>query len=95
MQLMELNESGEFTAVEVLPAKDVRTGGIFQLRQVSLISVNRVNVDLNRKIYPEALWCLLQAFPVLPWPSFLPVSAENKYKEVNYSIISLLTFLLI
>ncbi|KAI3364074.1 hypothetical protein L3Q82_010899, partial [Scortum barcoo] len=33
VQLMELNEVGEFTAVEVLPAKDVRTGGIFQLRQ--------------------------------------------------------------
>nr|XP_043904776.1 kinesin-like protein KIF13B isoform X1 [Solea senegalensis] len=33
VQLMELNEAGEFTAVEVLPAKDVRTGGIFQLRQ--------------------------------------------------------------
>ncbi|KAM7368249.1 hypothetical protein PAMP_014489 [Pampus punctatissimus] len=33
VQLMELNEAGEFAAVEVLPAKDVRTGGIFQLRQ--------------------------------------------------------------
>ncbi|GLD59555.1 kinesin-like protein KIF13B, partial [Lates japonicus] len=33
VQLMELNEAGEFTAVEVLPAKDIRTGGIFQLRQ--------------------------------------------------------------
>uniref|UniRef100_A0A3Q3GB92 Kinesin family member 13Bb n=1 Tax=Labrus bergylta TaxID=56723 RepID=A0A3Q3GB92_9LABR len=33
VQLMELNEAGEFTAVEVVPAKDVRTGGIFQLRQ--------------------------------------------------------------
>ncbi|XP_047429143.1 kinesin-like protein KIF13B isoform X2 [Mugil cephalus] len=33
VQLMELNEAGEFIAVEVLPAKDVRTGGIFQLRQ--------------------------------------------------------------
>lgn len=34
VQLRELNEAGEFTAVEVLPAKDVRTGGVFQLRQV-------------------------------------------------------------
>lgn len=34
VQLRELNEAGEFTAVEVLPAKDVRTGGAFQLRQV-------------------------------------------------------------
>ncbi|XP_076612125.1 kinesin-like protein KIF13B [Chaetodon auriga] len=33
VQLMELNEAGEFTGVEVLPAKDVRTGGTFQLRQ--------------------------------------------------------------
>ncbi|KAM6992605.1 kinesin-like protein KIF13B isoform 2-T2 [Tautogolabrus adspersus] len=33
VQLMELNEAGEFTTVEVQPAKDVRTGGIFQLRQ--------------------------------------------------------------
>ncbi|XP_069559176.1 kinesin-like protein KIF13B isoform X2 [Brachyistius frenatus] len=33
VQLLELNEAGQFTAVEVLPAKDVRTGGIFQLRQ--------------------------------------------------------------
>uniref|UniRef100_A0A3Q3LJT2 Kinesin-like protein KIF13B n=1 Tax=Mastacembelus armatus TaxID=205130 RepID=A0A3Q3LJT2_9TELE len=33
VQLMELNEAGEFAAVEVLPAKDIRTGGIFQLRQ--------------------------------------------------------------
>ncbi|XP_047243681.1 kinesin-like protein KIF13B isoform X4 [Girardinichthys multiradiatus] len=33
VQLMELNETGDFTAVEVLPAKDVRTGGVFQLKQ--------------------------------------------------------------
>ncbi|XP_025755084.1 kinesin-like protein KIF13B isoform X3 [Oreochromis niloticus] len=33
VKVMELNEAGEFTAVEVVPAKDVRTGGIFQLRQ--------------------------------------------------------------
>ncbi|XP_073348385.1 kinesin-like protein KIF13B isoform X2 [Pagrus major] len=33
VQLMELNEAGEFAAVDVVPAKDVRTGGIFQLRQ--------------------------------------------------------------
>lgn len=37
VQLMELNDAGDFTPVEVLPAKDIRTGGIFQLRQVSLI----------------------------------------------------------
>uniref|UniRef100_A0A673BBG1 Kinesin motor domain-containing protein n=1 Tax=Sphaeramia orbicularis TaxID=375764 RepID=A0A673BBG1_9TELE len=33
VQLMELNEAGDFTPVEVVPAKDVRSGGVFQLRQ--------------------------------------------------------------
>ncbi|XP_074471910.1 kinesin-like protein KIF13B isoform X3 [Sebastes fasciatus] len=34
VQLMELNEAGDFIPVEVLPAaKDIRTGGVFQLRQ--------------------------------------------------------------
>lgn len=41
VRLLELNEAGEFTAVEVLPAKDVRTGGVFQLRQVSAVCVIR------------------------------------------------------
>lgn len=35
VQVMELNEAGVFAAVEVVPAKDVRTGGVFQLRQVA------------------------------------------------------------
>ncbi|XP_072300057.1 kinesin-like protein KIF13B isoform X2 [Eucyclogobius newberryi] len=33
VHLMELNDVGDFTPVEVTPAKDVRTGGVFQLRQ--------------------------------------------------------------
>nr|XP_046195576.1 LOW QUALITY PROTEIN: kinesin-like protein KIF13B [Oncorhynchus gorbuscha] len=33
VQLLELNDAGEFTPVEVLPPKDVGTGGIFLLRQ--------------------------------------------------------------
>uniref|UniRef100_K7GBB9 Kinesin family member 13B n=1 Tax=Pelodiscus sinensis TaxID=13735 RepID=K7GBB9_PELSI len=33
LQILELNENGEFYPVEVVPAKDVNTGGIFQLRQ--------------------------------------------------------------
>ncbi|XP_035278746.1 kinesin-like protein KIF13B isoform X3 [Anguilla anguilla] len=33
VQILELNEVGEFIPVEVIPARDVRTGGIFQLRQ--------------------------------------------------------------
>ena len=34
VQILELNENGEYCPVEVIPAKDVHTGGIFQLRQV-------------------------------------------------------------
>ncbi|KAK0149078.1 Kinesin-like protein KIF13B [Merluccius polli] len=33
VQILEINEQGEFVPVEVVPAKDVCTGGIFQLRQ--------------------------------------------------------------
>uniref|UniRef100_A0A674JTB6 Kinesin family member 13B n=1 Tax=Terrapene triunguis TaxID=2587831 RepID=A0A674JTB6_9SAUR len=33
VQILELNENGEYCPVEVIPAKDVNTGGIFQLRQ--------------------------------------------------------------
>uniref|UniRef100_A0A8C8RLB1 Kinesin family member 13B n=1 Tax=Pelusios castaneus TaxID=367368 RepID=A0A8C8RLB1_9SAUR len=33
VQILELNENGEYCPVEVIPAKDVCTGGIFQLRQ--------------------------------------------------------------
>lgn len=34
VQILELNENGEYMPVEVVAAGDVRTGGIFQLRQV-------------------------------------------------------------
>lgn len=34
VQILELNENGEYMPVEVVSAGDVRTGGIFQLRQV-------------------------------------------------------------
>ncbi|NXH22370.1 KI13B protein, partial [Bucco capensis] len=33
VQILELNENGEYCPVEVTPARDVSTGGIFQLRQ--------------------------------------------------------------
>ncbi|XP_068136147.1 kinesin-like protein KIF13B isoform X2 [Hyperolius riggenbachi] len=32
-QILELNENGDYCPVEVIPAKDVQTGGIYQLRQ--------------------------------------------------------------
>ncbi|CAB1330682.1 unnamed protein product [Coregonus sp. 'balchen'] len=33
IQVLEINENGDFMPVEVIPVRDVRTGGIFQLRQ--------------------------------------------------------------
>ncbi|ETE64232.1 Kinesin-like protein KIF13B, partial [Ophiophagus hannah] len=33
VQILELNENGEYCPVEVTPAKDVHSGGIFQLKQ--------------------------------------------------------------
>ncbi|MEQ2199320.1 hypothetical protein XENOCAPTIV_009483 [Xenoophorus captivus] len=35
IQILEINENGDFVPVEVVPARDVSTGGIFQLRQDS------------------------------------------------------------
>lgn len=35
VQILEQNENGEYCPVEVISAKDVPTGGIFQLRQVT------------------------------------------------------------
>ena len=32
--IQELNEQGEYSHVELVPGKDVSTGGVFQLRQV-------------------------------------------------------------
>lgn len=43
VQILELNDVGEFVPVEVQAAKDVHTGGIFQLKQVCLcVSVSLV-----------------------------------------------------
>lgn len=39
IQILEINENGEFVPVEVVPARDIRTGGIFQLRQVDDLPV--------------------------------------------------------
>ncbi|XP_066531682.1 kinesin-like protein KIF13B isoform X2 [Hoplias malabaricus] len=44
VQILELNENGEYMPVEVVPARDVRTGGIFQLRQGQS---RRVQVDVR------------------------------------------------
>lgn len=37
IQILEINDNGDFVPVEVVPARDVETGGIFQLRQVGII----------------------------------------------------------
>uniref|UniRef100_A0A3P9JJD4 Kinesin family member 13Ba n=1 Tax=Oryzias latipes TaxID=8090 RepID=A0A3P9JJD4_ORYLA len=44
VQILEINENGEFVPVEVVPARDVRTGGIFQLRQGQS---RRIQVDVR------------------------------------------------
>lgn len=44
IQILEINENGDFFPVEVIPARDVRTGGIFQLRQGQS---RRIQVDVR------------------------------------------------
>ncbi|XP_061603004.1 kinesin-like protein KIF13B isoform X2 [Cololabis saira] len=44
IQILEINENGDFVPVEVVPAKDVPTGGIFQLRQGQS---RRIQVDVR------------------------------------------------
>uniref|UniRef100_A0A8C1W2T6 Kinesin family member 13Ba n=1 Tax=Cyprinus carpio TaxID=7962 RepID=A0A8C1W2T6_CYPCA len=44
VQILELNENGEYMPVEVVPARDVRTGGIFQLKQGQS---RRIQVDVR------------------------------------------------
>ena len=36
VEIHELNEQGEYVAVEVIPKAEVLTGGVFQLRQVTM-----------------------------------------------------------
>lgn len=38
-EIMELNDQGEYVAVEIQPKSDVRTGGIYQIRQVRWLIV--------------------------------------------------------
>ncbi|XP_051920236.1 kinesin-like protein KIF13B isoform X3 [Hippocampus zosterae] len=44
IQILEINENGDFVPVEVIPARDVNTGGIFQLRQGQ---ARRIQVDVR------------------------------------------------
>lgn len=47
IQILEINENGDFVPVEVVPARDVRTGGIFQLRQVKTDPPSPVAAELT------------------------------------------------
>ncbi|TRY86731.1 hypothetical protein DNTS_029013 [Danionella cerebrum] len=60
VQILELNEAGVFVPVEVQPAKDVGTGGIFQLRQDSgtmpLITESVLGISIgNMEVHPARL----------------------------------------
>uniref|UniRef100_A0AAV2LQU4 Kinesin-like protein KIF13B n=1 Tax=Knipowitschia caucasica TaxID=637954 RepID=A0AAV2LQU4_KNICA len=44
IQILEINENGDFVPVEVIPARDIRTGGIFQLRQGQS---RRIQIDVR------------------------------------------------
>ncbi|XP_061621373.1 kinesin-like protein KIF13B isoform X2 [Phyllopteryx taeniolatus] len=44
IQILEINENGDFVPVEVIPGRDVNTGGIFQLRQGQ---ARRIQVDVR------------------------------------------------
>lgn len=87
VQLRELNEAGEFTSVEVLPAKDVRTGGVYQLRQVGVQRRRHSSIFRKRIVSDDGLARLCRASPVgsrwrcdrsrtrAPCPSLLPPSS--------------------
>lgn len=52
VQILELNENGEYMPVEVVPARDVRTGGIFQLKQVRhLLRGYTLYYDQNKALH--------------------------------------------
>lgn len=68
ISISELNELGEYAAVELHQAKDVNTGGVFQLRQVcEIIRVffthppySALRVSRNTSIF---CICVLKLFP--------------------------------
>jgi kinesin family protein 13 len=66
ISILELNELGEYAAVELHQAKDVNTGGIFQLRQVlSLCFMFSLCPTLTISLTSF----LTFIFPLLPPPS--------------------------
>lgn len=51
VSIQELNEMGDYAAVELHQAKDVNTGGVFQLRQVQWILSAWKNTNMLVNIY--------------------------------------------
>lgn len=65
ISIQELNEMGEYTAVELHQAKDVNTGGIFQLRQVlspfpALLTCFKSILKMSFLISLWFFWSLIQ-----------------------------------
>ncbi|XP_061809864.1 kinesin-like protein KIF13A isoform X1 [Nerophis lumbriciformis] len=62
VSIQELNEQGEYSAVELLPGKDISTGGVFQLRQGHSrrlhVSVKPVQNSGTLPLLMEALLCV-------------------------------------
>jgi len=81
ISIQELNERGEYTAVELHQAKDVNTGGIFQLRQVCffLIALFILKLILN-----FILRFLLFLSPSLSFSiNYLPVQGHSRRVQVT------------
>ena len=56
--VQELNEQGEYSHVELVPGKDVSTGGVFQLRQVWEITLKVLLFFLVLPLVPRC--CLIR-----------------------------------
>ena len=81
ISIQEFNEMGEYTAVELHQAKDVNTGGIFQLRQVCffLIALFILKLILN-----FILRFLLFLSPSLSFSiNYLPVQGHSRRVQVT------------
>lgn len=95
IHILEINENGDFVPVEVVPAKDVPTGGIFQLRQVEIFS-NVITDDLNTagqlckvqlKTLTILLWFKLNMSSALlclaPLPAHPPYQGQARRIQVD------------
>lgn len=83
VQVMELNEAGVFAAVEVVPAKDVRTGGVFQLRQVASdrLCLSGFSPFFYSKYRDVHVYYVSVRVPTLIWNFILYISRSEKYEN--------------